>query len=80
MEVAGLLELDVLAGFTTGGAEVDGDGDGLLAGLVVGVDSTGAGELVVCKHCEYHGFCSTQAQPDTQVVPPFQLIPPPEKG
>lgn len=64
--------LDV-AGLTTGGEE--------LIGFPGAADvAAGGGALVGCRHCEYHGFCSTQVQPEMQVVPPVQLIPPPRRS
>jgi len=82
VEEAGWLALvAVLAGggsevtaFTTEGVEVVGLG---VEAVGLGVEvSTGVGVSLVCRHWEYHGFCSTQVQPDWQIVPPVQLIPP----
>jgi hypothetical protein len=72
VEVAGLVEpVGLLAaaeetGFTD---EAGGDEEAGCAGA----EDAGGGVpalLVDCRHWEYHGFCSTQDQPEVQVVLP----------
>lgn len=41
--------------------------------VVVGAEAPG-------WHCEYHSFSLTQDEPESQVVPPVQPLPPPANG